>query len=106
MAKQHDASNTQGRAPEPLISVGKRLFATSSIWLSAVVRARLIATISKIKWLIVFLYNSTHMPQSFTLEAVDHKHLLRLPMGPFLGQPLDKMYVRRELCSRQCSLPG
>lgn len=36
------------------------------------------------------------MPQSFTLEAVDHKLLLHLPVCPFLGQPLDKMYLHRE----------
>lgn len=72
MIKQHGSLNTQGRVSEPLISVGKWLFAISSTWLSVVstgcVRASLIATINKIKWLIVFLYNSTHIPWSFTVE--------------------------------------
>ena len=58
--------------------------------------ARLIATISKIKWLIVFLYNSIHIPQSFSFEAGDRRHLLHLSMGPFLGQLLDKTHVHRE----------
>lgn len=74
MVKQCDASTTQGRVSETLISVGKCLIATSSAWLSAVragwMWASLIATISKIKWLIVFLYDSVYIPQSFTFEWV------------------------------------
>lgn len=72
MIKQRDALNTQGRVSEPLISVGKWLFAISSIWLSAMstahVQASLIATINKIKWLIVFLYNSAHILRSLPVE--------------------------------------
>ena len=54
--------------------VYKWLFATYSIWLSAesmgFMRASLIATISKIKWLIVYLDNSSHILHRYTTELV------------------------------------
>lgn len=72
MIRPRDALNTQGRVSEPLISVGKWLFPISSVWLSAVraacVPASLIATINKIIWLIVFLYNSAHIPWHSPVE--------------------------------------
>lgn len=54
--------------------VHKWLFAIYSIWLSAesmgFMWASLIATISKIKWLIVYLDNSSHVLHCYTAEVV------------------------------------
>lgn len=54
--------------------VHKWLLATYSIWLSAestgFMQASLIATISKIKWLIVYLDNSSHILHCYTAELV------------------------------------
>lgn len=86
ITKPHDTSNTLGRVSESLIPVGTWLLATSSIWLSAAraggLWVSLIATINKIKWLIMLLYNPTHTLQFFfgmsnePVEAVDHRHVL------------------------------
>lgn len=54
--------------------VYKWLFATYSIWLSAestgFMQASLIATISKTKWLIVYLDNSSYILHCYTTELV------------------------------------
>lgn len=47
------------------------------------------------------------MPQSFTLEAVDHRHLLHLFHELiFRKAPGQDACPQRALCRRQCSLPS
>lgn len=72
--KRHSLETIKGRFRNIMSLVYTWLFATYSIWLSAesigFTRASLIATISKIKWLIVYLDNSSHIWHCYTTELV------------------------------------